>query len=134
VSSAKDTAIKINPLAGKPAEPSMLVNVPKLVTAYYTKIPEPSLAEQRVAFGTSGHRGSAFDKTFNERQVLAISHAICRYRKQLGIDGPLFLGIDTHALSVLAGANALEVPERSHRESRAKTSDGIWVAIAGEAT
>jgi hypothetical protein len=78
VSSAKDTAIKINPLAGKPAEPSMLVNVPKLVTAYYTKIPEPSLAEQRVAFGTSGHRGSAFDKTFNERQVLAISHAICR--------------------------------------------------------
>ena len=109
MSSAADTAMKISPLAGKPAEPSMLVNVPKLITAYYTEVPEPSMPSQRVAFGTSGHRGSAFDKTFNERQVLAISHAICRYRKQLGIDGPLFLGIDTHALSVPAGASALEV-------------------------
>jgi phosphoglucomutase len=87
----------------------MLVNVPKLVTAYYTEVPEPSVPAQRVAFGTSGHRGSAFDKTFNEWHVLAISQAICRYRKQRGIDGPLFLGIDTHALSVPAGASALEV-------------------------
>jgi phosphoglucomutase len=101
--------MKISPLAGKPAEPSMLVNVPKLVTAYYTEVPEPSMPSQRVAFGTSGHRGSAFDKTFNEWHVLAISQAICRYRKQRGIDGPLFLGIDTHALSVPAGASALEV-------------------------
>jgi len=109
MSSAKGTAMKIDPLAGKPAEPSMLVNVPKLVTAYYTEVPDPSVPEQRVAFGTSGHRGSAFDKTFNEWHVLAISQAICRYRKQRGIDGPLFLGIDTHALSVPAGASALEV-------------------------
>jgi phosphoglucomutase len=109
MSSAKDTGMKINPLAGKPAEPSMLVNVPKLVTAYYTEIPEPSVPRQRVAFGTSGHRGSAFDQTFNEWHVLAISQAICQYRKQQGINGPLFLGIDTHALSEPASASALEV-------------------------
>ncbi len=87
----------------------MLVDVPKLVTAYFTKVPEPSVPGQRVAFGTSGHRGSAFDTTFNERHVLAISQAICLYRAQKGIDGPLFLGIDTHALSEPAGASALEV-------------------------
>ena len=87
----------------------MLVNVPKLVTAYYTERPDPSIAAQRVAFGTSGHRGSAFDNTFNEWHVLAISQAICDYRKQQSIDGPLFLGIDTHALSVPACASALEV-------------------------
>jgi phosphoglucomutase len=109
MSSAKDTAMKINPLAGKPAEPSMLINVPRLVTAYYTEIPDPSVPEQRVAFGTSGHRGSAFAKTFNERHVVAISQAICLYRRQHNIDGPLFLGIDTHALSVPACASALEV-------------------------
>ena len=101
--------MKVSPLAGKPAGPSMLVNVPRLVTAYYTEVPEPSVPEQRVAFGTSGHRGSAFDKSFNEWHVLAISQAICRYRKERGIDGPLFLGIDTHALSVPALASALEV-------------------------
>jgi phosphoglucomutase len=101
--------MKVSPLAGKPAGPSMLVNVPKLVTAYYTEVPEPSVPEQRVAFGTSGHRGSAFDKSFNEWHVLAISQSICRYRKERGIDGPLFLGIDTHALSVPALASALEV-------------------------
>ncbi len=101
--------MKINPLAGKPAEPLMLVNVPKLVTAYYTETPDPSMPGQRVAFGTSGHRGSAFEKSFNEWHVLAISQAISQYRKQQGIDGPLFLGIDTHALSVPAFASALEV-------------------------
>jgi phosphoglucomutase len=101
--------MKVHPSAGKPAEPSMLVNIPKLITAYYTEIPEPSEPGQRVAFGTSGHRGSSFDKTFNEWHVLAVSQAICRYRKQRGIDGPLFLGIDTHALSLPAGASALEV-------------------------
>ncbi len=87
----------------------MLVNVPRLVTAYYTETPDPSVPAQRVAFGTSGHRGSAFDKAFNERHILAISQAICQYREQQGIDGPLFLGIDTHALSVPACASALEV-------------------------
>src|SRR5664279_813708 len=101
--------MKVSPLAGKPAEASMLVNVPRLVTAYYTEIPDPSVPEQRVAFGTSGHRGSSFDKAFNEWHILAISQAICRYRKQQGIDGPLFLGIDTHALSASAYASALEV-------------------------
>jgi phosphoglucomutase len=101
--------MEISPLAGKPATSDMLVNVPDLVTAYYTQIPDPTIPEQRVSFGTSGHRGSAFDKTFNEWHVLAITQAICRYRKQQGIDGPLFLGFDTHALSVPANASALEV-------------------------
>jgi hypothetical protein len=101
--------MKVSPLAGKPAEPSMLVDVPKLVTAYYTEIPDPAVPEQRVAFGTSGHRGSAFDKAFNEWHILAISQAICLYREQKKIDGPLFLGMDTHALSVPALAGALEV-------------------------
>jgi len=101
--------MKVSPFAGKPAEPAMLVNVPKLITAYYTEVPDPAVPAQRVAFGTSGHRGSAFDRTFNEWHVLAISQAICRYRKQQGIDGPLFLGIDTHALSEPACASALEV-------------------------
>ena len=109
MSSAKESTMKINPLAGKLAQSAMLVNVPKLVTAYYTEIPDPSVPGQRVAFGTSGHRGSSFDKSFNEWHVLAISQAICQYRKQQGIEGPLFLGIDTHALSMPAFASALEV-------------------------
>jgi phosphoglucomutase len=87
----------------------MLVNVPRLVTAYYTELPDPSVPSQRVAFGTSGHRGSAFDKAFNEWHILAISQAICLYREQQKIDGPLFLGMDTHALSEPALASALEV-------------------------
>jgi len=87
----------------------MLVNVPRLITAYYSKLPDPSVPAQRVAFGTSGHRGCAFENSFNEWHVLAISQAICDYRKQQGIDGPLFLGIDTHALSEPAFASALEV-------------------------
>jgi phosphoglucomutase len=99
----------VNELAGRPAPPTMLVNVPRLVTAYYSNVPDPALPGQRVAFGTSGHRGSAFDNSFNEWHVLAISQAICQYRKQQGIDGPLFLGIDTHALSEPAFASALEV-------------------------
>ena len=98
-----------SPLAGQPAPPALLVNVPRLLTAYYSDTPDPALAAQRVAFGTSGHRGSAFDGSFNEWHVLAISQAICDYRRQQGIDGPLFLGIDTHALSEPARASALEV-------------------------
>jgi phosphoglucomutase len=101
--------MKISPHAGKPAEASMLVNVPRLVTAYYTEVPDPSVPAQRVAFGTSGHRGSAFNRAFNEWHILAISQAICLYRKRHQIDGPLFLGMDTHALSVPALASALEV-------------------------
>jgi phosphoglucomutase len=100
---------KISPLAGKPASASLLVDVPKLLGAYVDLRPDPSLAAQRVAFGTSGHRGISFDRSFNEWHVLAISQAICDYRKQQGIDGPLYIGIDTHALSQPAFESALEV-------------------------
>ena len=99
----------INPSAGKPADPSILVNLPKLVTAYYELRPDPSDRGQRVVFGTSGHRGSAFDVAFNEWHILAITQAICDYRKAQKIDGPLFLGMDTHALSEPAFASAMEV-------------------------
>jgi phosphoglucomutase len=99
----------MDPRAGKPAERSMLANIPKLMTAYYTRRPDASRREQRVAFGTSGHRGSALTSAFNEDHILAITQAICMYRRQQGIDGPLFLGIDTHALSESAWATALEV-------------------------
>ena len=101
--------MNVSPLAGKPAQPAMLVNVPNLVTAFYTEVPDPAVPEQRVSFGTSGHRGSSVEKTFNEGHILAISQAICAYRTERGIDGPLFLGMDTHALSVPARASALEV-------------------------
>ena len=100
---------RISPLAGKPAAESSLVDVTKLVAAYYTEVPDPALAAQRIAFGTSGHRGSSFEVSFNEWHVLAITQAICGYRLKQGIDGPLFLGIDTHALSRPASASALEV-------------------------
>lgn len=101
--------MSVDPQAGKPAVASMLVNIPRLVTVYYTERPDPSVPEQRVAFGTSGHRGSPFKQTFNEAHILAISQAICLYRQQQHIDGPLFLGMDTHALSEPAFASALEV-------------------------
>ncbi len=104
-----DAAMIISPLAGKSAPTEMLVNVAKLVTAYYNEVPDPAIAQQRVAFGTSGHRGSSFNKSFNEAHVLAISQAICLYRKKEGINGPLFIGIDTHALSEPAFASAMEV-------------------------
>ncbi|MBC7499084.1 MAG: alpha-D-glucose phosphate-specific phosphoglucomutase, partial [Herminiimonas sp.] len=101
--------MKISPSAGKPAPAQLLVDVAKLVTAYFSETPDPENPLQRVAFGTSGHRGSAFTCSFNEAHVLAISQAICLYRARQGIDGPLFLGIDTHALSEPAFASALEV-------------------------
>jgi len=101
--------MEVSPLAGKPADPSTLINVPRLVTAYYTGRPDPSVPAQRVVFGTSGHRGCALDNAFNEAHILAITQAICLHRKQEGIDGPLFIGIDTHALSEPAFASALEV-------------------------
>jgi phosphoglucomutase len=99
----------ISALAGKPAPLSSLINVAKLVTAYYEIKPDPAVAAQRVVFGTSGHRGSAFDGTFNERHVLAVTQAICDFRRARDITGPLFLGIDTHALSEPACASGLEV-------------------------
>lgn len=99
----------IDPLAGTLPTPDRLVDVARLVTAYYADQPDPTVAGQRVSFGTSGHRGSAFDRAFNEWHVLAITEAICRYRRQAGIDGPLYLGIDTHALSEPAAVSALEV-------------------------
>src|SRR4051794_6736728 len=95
--------------AGQPAQPDDLVDVPRLVTAYYASHPDPDRAEQRVAFGTSGHRGSALDTAFNEDHILASSQAICEYRASQGVGGPLFLGIDTHALSEPARVSALEV-------------------------
>jgi len=99
----------VSPLAGQPAPLSLLVNIPRLVTAYYTERPDPAVPAQRVAFGTSGHRGCAFQQAFNEAHILAISQAICHYRQQQHITGPLFLGMDTHALSAPAFASALEV-------------------------
>jgi phosphoglucomutase len=102
-------AEKISPLAGKPAPASLLVDVARLIAAYYGEKPDPGIAAQRVAFGTSGHRGSAFTRSFNEDHILAISQAICLYRKQKAIDGPLFIGIDTHGLSRPALISALEV-------------------------
>lgn len=101
--------MNISPLAGHPAPAGTALDVGRLITAYYSDAPDPTIPAQRVAFGTSGHRGTSFDRTFNEQHVLAISEAICRYRRLKKIDGPLFLGIDTHALSIPACSTALEV-------------------------
>ncbi len=101
--------MKLSPLAGKRLSPGNLVNVPKLVTAYYTGVPDPKEPAQRVMFGTSGHRGSSFNLSFNEWHMLAMTQAVCLYRKAKNIAGPLYLGMDTHALSVPACATALEV-------------------------
>jgi phosphoglucomutase len=102
-------ARQISPLAGTPAPASALVDVPRLIAAYCAGVPDASVPGQRVAFGTSGHRGSSFELSFNEWHVLAIAQSICDYRRQNAIDGPLFLGADTHALSQPACASALEV-------------------------
>jgi phosphoglucomutase len=99
----------IHPLAGKPAPPSQLANIPRLVTAYFAGKPDPKIAAQRVAFGTSGHRGSSFNLAFNEAHILSVSQAVCDYRLAKNLTGPLFIGIDTHALAEPALASALEV-------------------------
>jgi phosphoglucomutase len=99
----------VSPSAGSPAQAANLVNVPRLITSYFSEQPDPKIAGQRVSFGTSGHRGSAFQRAFNEAHILATTQAICVYRKAKAIDGPLFLGIDTHALSEAAFASAMEV-------------------------
>jgi phosphoglucomutase len=104
----------------------MLVNVPRLITAYYTERPDPSTPEQRVAFGTSGHRGTPLAQSFNEWHVLAMAQAICRYRSRQGIDGPLFLGADTHAVSEPASRTALEV--------LAANGVSVYIAINDEYT
>jgi phosphoglucomutase len=114
---------RISPLAGKPAQGAQLVDIDKLLAAYFDVKPDPSVAAQRVAFGTSGHRGTAFDGSFNEDHVLAITQAICEYRKSQGIDGPLFLGIDTHALSKPARDSALEVLAANGVEVRIAQGD-----------
>jgi phosphoglucomutase len=100
---------RISPRAGQPARPEDLVDVARLIGAYYDLEPDPSVPAQRVAFGTSGHRGSSFDRSFNEWHVLAVTQAICEQRKRDGVDGPLFIGVDTHALSTPAFRSALEV-------------------------
>jgi phosphoglucomutase len=100
---------KINPSAGKPADPAMLANIPRLVTAYFAGQPDPAVPAQRVAFGTSGHRGSALNNAFNEAHIVAITQALCDHRHKVGLSGPLFIGIDTHALAEPAVVSALEV-------------------------
>jgi phosphoglucomutase len=117
-------ANQVSPFAGKTLDASMLVDVPRLVTAYFTGKPDPAIASQRVAFGTSGHRGSACDNAFNEAHILAISQAICLYRGSNGITGPLFIGIDTHALSEPALASALEVFAANGVETMIDARDG----------
>src|SRR6476620_3606575 len=97
------------PRAGQPAQPSDLVDVAALVTAYYTRVPDPENVDEQVAFGTSGHRGSSLKTSFNETHIAATTHAICDYRREQGYDGPLFIGRDTHGLSEPAWATALEV-------------------------
>jgi phosphoglucomutase len=112
------SSTNISPLAGQPAQAAQLVDVARLVDAYYSLRPDPSVAAQRVSFGTSGHRGTSFDKSFNEAHVLAITQAICLYRQRQGTDGPLFIGIDTHALSLPAFKSALEVLAANGVETR----------------
>jgi phosphoglucomutase len=115
--------MKISPLAGKPAERNILVNIPRLVTAYYTGIPDTDIPDQRVAFGTSGHRGSSLKNSFNENHILAITQAICFYRKEQKIDGPLYLGFDTHALSAPSFATTMEVLAANNVEVMIATGD-----------
>ena len=115
----------MHPKAGKPAEPEMLVDVDALVAAYYADRPDPSISEQRVAFGTSGHRGSSLRRSFNEDHILAMAQAICDYRSQQGTDGPLFLGIDTHALSGPANQTAIEVFAANQVEVMVDAGEGF---------
>jgi phosphoglucomutase len=114
----------ISALAGKPVPQTQLVDIPRLITAYYTLAPNPEITSQRVAFGTSGHRGSAFKSSFNEAHILAITQAVCLYRRSTGLDGPLYLGMDTHGLSEPAFASALEVLAANGVETMIDAQDG----------
>ncbi len=117
--------MSVSPLAGRLPEPSSLIDPDRLVDAYYDERPDPSAAEQRVSFGTSGHRGSATARTFNEAHVLAISEAVCRYRRSQGIEGPLFLGRDTHCLSEPAFRSILEVLSAHEVDVMIDADDGF---------
>jgi phosphoglucomutase len=114
-----------HPLAGKPAPAELLVDPSRLIAAYYAERPDASEAEQRVSFGTSGHRGSPLGRAFNEAHILAITQAICEYRKQAGTDGPLYLGKDTHAVSAPAERTALEVLAANGVETLIQANDGF---------
>src|SRR5258708_11475738 len=116
--------MSLRPLEGKPAPVSMLVDVSRLITAYYSENPDPAVRSQCVSFGTSGHRGSSLSTSFNEGHILAITQAICAYRKQQNINGPLFLAKDTHALSEPAFATALEVLAANSVEVMVDQDDG----------
>ena len=116
---------EVSPLAGQLVESSMLVNVPRLVTAYFSGKPDPAVAAQRVAFGTSGHRGSSFNNAFNEAHILAVAQSVCDYRREAGIAGPLFVGIDTHALAEPALASALEVFAANEVDVMIDAQDGF---------
>jgi phosphoglucomutase len=118
-------AARVDPLAGRPAPASRLVDVAQLVRAYYDRRPDPSIPEQRVTFGTSGHRGSSLTAGFNEAHILATTQAICLYRTEQGITGPLFMGWDTHALSEPARASALEVLAANGVEVMLDAADGV---------
>jgi phosphoglucomutase len=122
--SEADMSERINLLAGQPAPRSLLVNIPRLLTAYFSLVPDPTIISQRVVFGTSGHRGSAFVTGFNEAHILAITQAVCLHRRRAGIDGPLFLGLDTHALSEAAFATAIEVLAANGVETMIDEHDG----------
>src|SRR6201984_354678 len=115
----------ISPLAGKPAPKELLIDPARLQRDYYERKPDVSDRNQLVAFGTSGHRGSALHGTFNEAHILAIAQAICDYRRQQGIDGPLYMGKDTHALSVPAQRTALEVLSANGVETIIQENDGV---------
>src|SRR6185437_4901406 len=114
----------ISPLAGKPADPAILINVQELLAAYYSGRPDAAMAEQRVVFGTSGHRGCSLDNSFNEAHILGITQAICSYRQKEKINGPLFIGFDTHALSKPAFHTALEVLACNGVDVMVDTSNG----------
>ena len=120
----------IHPQAGKKALPSMLVNIPKLISAYYVNKPDVADPSQLVSFGTSGHRGNSFRSTFNENHILAITQAVIEYREQAGINGPLFLGYDTHALSEPAFITALEVLAANDVETRI-APEGVYTTTPG---
>src|SRR5689334_2485168 len=114
----------VSPMAGKPVTPEMLIDVATLTDAYYSLVPDAAMAEQRVSFGTSGHRGAALKRSFNEAHILAISQAACLYRAKAGINGPLYLGRDTHALSQPAFQTALEVLVANNVDVRIDHQDG----------
>src|SRR5947207_13012969 len=116
--------MSLNPLAGKPAPASLLIDVAKLVSDYYSRKPDLADPQQRVSFGTSGHRGTSQDGSFTEAHILAITQAICEYRAQQRITGPLFLGKDTHALSAPAQRSALEVLARNRVQTLVQEKDG----------